>query len=108
MKSKVLFVCNQNKNRSKTAEELFKGQFDTRSAGLYCDTNQLSREQVLWAKVIVVFEDAQKEEILRRFPIDCRGKRIIDLAIPDIYDYMVPPLIAVIKKRMDETHIYTG
>ena len=32
---KVLFVCNQNENRSKTSEELFKGRFQTKSAGLY-------------------------------------------------------------------------
>ncbi len=32
---KVLFICNQNENRSKTAEELFKGKFETTSAGLY-------------------------------------------------------------------------
>jgi len=32
---KLLFICNQNLNRSKTAEELFKGKYNTKSAGLY-------------------------------------------------------------------------
>ena len=32
---KILFICNQNQHRSKTAEELFKDRFDTASAGLY-------------------------------------------------------------------------
>ncbi|MBI3051207.1 hypothetical protein HYY74_02010 [Candidatus Woesearchaeota archaeon] len=31
----VLFICNQNRNRSKTAEMLFKAPYTTRSAGLY-------------------------------------------------------------------------
>ena len=30
---KVLFICNQNENRSKTAEELFKNRYKTKSAG---------------------------------------------------------------------------
>lgn len=34
----ILFICNQNQNRSKTAAELFKGKFKIKSAGLYNDT----------------------------------------------------------------------
>ena len=30
---KVLFICNQNQNRSKTAENMFKGKFETKSEG---------------------------------------------------------------------------
>jgi protein-tyrosine-phosphatase len=33
----VLFICNQNQNRSKTAEHIFKKLFNTKSAGLYND-----------------------------------------------------------------------
>jgi len=32
---KLLFVCNQNLNRNKTAKEIFKYKFQTKSAGLY-------------------------------------------------------------------------
>ena len=101
MKKKILFVCNQNRNRSKTAEELFKGQYDTRSAGIY--SNIVTKEQVEWADAIIVFENAQKRELLSRFPKETCGKKIIDLAIPDIYDYNTPPLIAILKKAMNET-----
>ena len=34
---KTPFICNQNENRSKFAEHLFKDEFETGSAGLYKD-----------------------------------------------------------------------
>ena len=102
MKQKVLFVCNQNKNRSRTAEELFKGSYDTRSAGLYNQERPLTKELVDWTDAIVVFEETQKKELLNRFPEETSKKRVINLEIPDIYDYNVPPLIKALKKAMNE------
>ena len=53
---KVLFICNQNLNSSKTAEHLFKGKFETKSAGLY-NTKPVTSKQLSWADVVVVMED---------------------------------------------------
>ena len=64
---KVLFICNQNQNRSKTAEELFKNKFKTKSAGLY-NEKPVTEKQIGWADVIVVMEDSQRSEIAKRFP----------------------------------------
>ena len=49
---KVLFVCNQNQNRSKTAEHIFRGRFKTKSAGLYNRT-PLTEKQISWALALL-------------------------------------------------------
>lgn len=98
---KVLFICNQNINRSKTAEELFKGKFQTRSAGLYND-KPLSDKDLSWAEIVVVMEDEQRTEISRRFPKLYLQKKILSLGVPDIYHHNQPELISVLKERMYE------
>lgn len=98
---KVLFICNQNLHRSRTAEELFRGRFETRSAGLYNET-PVTEKQVSWADVVVVMEEAQRSEIARRFPRHFMLKRIVCLDIPDMYRYNQPELIEVLTSRVDE------
>jgi len=93
---KVLFICNQN--RSKTAEEVFKGRFETRSAGPY-NTRPVTAENLSWADLVVVMEDAQRAEIGRRFPRLYMQKRIISLGIPDIYRHGQPELIDALLSR---------
>ena len=95
---KVLFVCNQNENRSKTAEELFKGKFNTRSAGLY-NESPVSEEELSWSDVIVVMEEVQREEIGKRFPKLYMKKRVVSLDIPDVYHYGQPELVKVLKSK---------
>ncbi|MBN1645578.1 phosphotyrosine protein phosphatase, partial [Candidatus Woesearchaeota archaeon] len=77
----VLFVCNQNENRSKTAEEIFKDRFKTKSAGLY-NTKPITEKQISWADTIVVMEEAQRSEIAKRFPKQYMLKRILSFDIP--------------------------
>lgn len=96
---KLLFICSQNQNRSKTAEELFKGRFETKSAGLYND-KPLAEKQLSWADVVVVMEDAHRAEIARRFPKQYMQKRIVSLGIPDLYDYNEPQLIELLNSKM--------
>lgn len=64
---KVLFICNQNQNRSKTAENLFRNKFETKSAGLY-NEKPVTEKQIEWADKIMVMEDSQRSEISKRFP----------------------------------------
>lgn len=96
---KVLFICNQNKNRSKTAEEIFKGKLKTKSAGVY-NEKAVSAKEISWADLIVVMEDAQRSEIVKRFPKLYMQKRILSLDIPDIYAYNQPELVVLLKKRV--------
>ncbi len=87
----ILFICNQNQNRSKTAEELFKDRFNTKSAGLY-NERPVTKKKIQWADVIVVMEDNQRSEIAKRFPKEYMQKRIVSLNIPDIYHFNQPEL----------------
>ena len=98
---KVLFICNQNENRSKTAEELFKDRFKTKSAGLY-NEKPITAKQLSWADVVVVMEDVQRSEIAKRFPKEYLQKRVLSFDIPDIYHYNNPTLIKELKARLNK------
>jgi predicted protein tyrosine phosphatase len=96
---RILFICNVNQNRSKTAQEIFKERFETRSAGLY---NNLVTEQDLdWADVVVVMSDEQRREIGKRFPKQYLKKRIVNFNISDVYRYQQPELVHLLKERAD-------
>jgi predicted protein tyrosine phosphatase len=96
---KVLFVCNQHENRSKTAEKIFSSKFETKSAGLY-NENPLTKKQICWADLIVVMEDSQRTEIAKRFPNEYLKKKIISLNVEDIYQYNQPELIKELKSKI--------
>jgi len=96
---KVLFVCNQNIHRSRTAEELFSHSFETKSAGLF-NERPVTEKKIKWADIIVVMEDFQRGEIAKRFPREYLKKRIISLDIPDIYHYNQPELVKILKVNM--------
>lgn len=98
---KVLFVCNQNKNRSKTAEDIFKKKFETKSAGLY-NEKPITKKELSWADVVVVMEDEQRSEIAKRFPKEYLQKKILSLDIPDIYSYNQDKLVNELKSKVDE------
>ena len=97
---KVLFICNQNQNRSKTAEEAFKDRFKTKSAGLY-NAEPVTEKQLSWADIIIVMEEAQRAEIAKRFPKQYMQKRIISLDIPDVYHFNQPELIDALKYKVN-------
>ncbi|MBU90178.1 phosphotyrosine protein phosphatase [Candidatus Woesearchaeota archaeon] len=98
---KVLFICNQNENRSKTAENIFKGKFKTKSAGLY-NEKPVTEKQLSWADMILVMEDFQRNEIAKRFPGQYMQKRILSLDIPDMYRYNQPELVDILKSKIKE------
>ncbi|MBI4154754.1 phosphotyrosine protein phosphatase [Candidatus Woesearchaeota archaeon] len=100
-KSKVLFICNQNQNRSKTAEELFRKFFETKSAGLF-NEKPVKKDQIEWADLIIVMEKFQIEELIKRFPSECFKKRIFSVDIPDIYIYNQPELIEILNKKLPD------
>src|SRR3990167_8433994 len=97
----VLFICNQNENRSKTAEEIFKDRFKTKSGGLY-NTKPVTEKQLSWADTIIVMEEAQRSEIAKRFPKQYMLKRILSLEIPDLYHYNQPELIDILSSKIDD------
>lgn len=98
---KILFICNQNQNRSKTAEHIFKNRFKTKSAGLY-NAQPVTEAQISWADMVMVMEEAQRTEIAKRFPKQYMQKQILALDIPDIYHFNQPELIEVLKSKVNE------
>ncbi|MBI3034640.1 phosphotyrosine protein phosphatase [Candidatus Woesearchaeota archaeon] len=98
---KVLFICNQNKHCSKTAELLFKNLFETKSAGLF-NERPLTDEEIEWADLVVVMEDFQRTEIGRRFPKQYNKKKVVSLGIDDTYSFNQPELINILKLKVEE------
>jgi predicted protein tyrosine phosphatase len=98
---KILFICNQNENRSKTAETLFKNKFETKSAGLF-NNKPVTDKQLSWADTIIVMEDEQRSEIAKRFPKIYLQKRILSLDIPDIFKYNDTKLVNSLKDKINQ------
>jgi predicted protein tyrosine phosphatase len=100
---KFLFVCSQNKLRSRTAEDVFSEyeNLEVRSAGTNHDAViPLSPEDVIWAEYIFVMENHHKNKLMKKFKQYIRNQRIIVLDIPDIYEYMELELIDLLKRKV--------
>lgn len=100
---KILFICNQNKHRSKTAEELFKAEFETKSAGLY-NEKPVNEKQLSWADLIAVMEDHQRSEIAKKFPELYLQKKILSLNVPDMYSYNQPELVRLLESKFENIY----
>lgn len=98
---KLLFVCTANQQRSRTAEELFRGEYETKSAGIHpFAESPLTKEAVLWADIIFCMEEMHRRFILEKFPEEAVGKKIVVLNIPDIYIKGDERLIKLLKERV--------
>ena len=103
MKQKLLFICNANFHRSPTAAEVFKDKYKTKSAGVGFIANQpLTEELIKWADIIFVMEDWQRKTMAEKFPKQYLKKMIINLDIPDIYNYMNEKLVTILKKKIKQ------
>ncbi len=100
MPLRVLFLCNQNRLRSPTAEQVFGADPDleVQSAGVDPDaTIPVTREALEWADLVFVMEKRQRNIVRKRFPDLYSIKRIVCLYIPDNYDYMDPALVTILR-----------
>jgi len=100
---KVLFVCAMNKQRSATAEQIYRNdaRLEVRSAGVRSGANRrVSENDLRWADIVYVMEREHKLWIATRFeelelpPIDV-------LDIPDDFEYMDPELQEMLKLMLD-------
>jgi predicted protein tyrosine phosphatase len=98
---KLLFICNQNKHRSKTAELLFKDRYETKSAGLY-NEHPVKQSDLEWADLVLVMEDEQRKELSIRFPKTYLQKRILSLDIPDMYSFNQESLKSILNEKLIE------
>ncbi|MCG7852083.1 MAG: hypothetical protein MIO92_06140 [Methanosarcinaceae archaeon] len=104
-KQKVLFLCNQNRLRSPTAEAVFRENpiLEVKSAGVDKDTSvPINLELLEWADIIFVMEKRQRNIIHKKFKDIYKKKRIVCMYIPDDYDYMDPDLIQLLKERLPQ------
>ena len=103
----ILFLCTANKERSRTAEELFSAldKANTyQSAGLSAkyvakaNTTLCTEEMLAWADTIYVFEDAHIERI-KKYTGDIFIPKILNLNIKDEYQYFQRKLVLLILER---------
>ncbi|MDF0554316.1 hypothetical protein [Kamptonema sp. UHCC 0994] len=101
-KTKILFVCSQNKLRSLTAEKMYENSnYAVKSAG----TEKGARTRVTagmigWADLIFVMEKRHRDRLRSKFRESLAGKKIICLHIPDNYEYMEPELIEILESKL--------
>lgn len=100
---KVLFVCAMNKQRSVTAERLYRNdaRLEVRSAGVRSEAKRrVSKADLKWADVVFVMEREHKLWITTRFeglPLP----KIDVLDIPDEFEVMDPQLQEMLKSLLD-------
>ena len=78
--TRILFVCSQNKLRSPTAEAVFSEEpnVEVRSAGLNNDAEvPLGAEDIEWAEVIFVMENAHKRKLRTRFREHLKNQKLL-------------------------------
>ncbi len=97
----VLFGCGKNRLRSPTAEQVFAGWpgIETASAGRGRDC-PLSAELLAWADTGLVMEATHRAKIAARFPAQLRGTRVAVPGIADLYDYMAPERVRLLRAKV--------
>jgi predicted protein tyrosine phosphatase len=103
---RYLFVCAANRNRSPTAEEVFRAlaaqagfEVEVGSAGLspYAD-RPLTKELADSADFIFVMEEYMARELQTRYGQD--PAKIVCLDIPDVYYRDDPILVHILKESL--------
>ena len=100
---KVLFVCAMNKQRSATAEQIYRNdaRLEVRSAGVRVGAKRrLSEGDLRWADIVYVMEQEHKLWIATRFE-GLELPEIDVLEIPDEFEYMDPELQEMLRMMLD-------
>lgn len=103
-KTRILFVCTANINRSPTAEALFakNAKYETASCGIHLMSNvPISKSAIEWAEHIICMENYHRDFICQNFP-EAKDKPMYVLDIPDRYGHGDLTLIDLLKNRMSE------
>ena len=98
----VLFVCSKNQWRSPTGEAVFRNAdgLAVRSAGTSrAARHTISVADIRWADVIFVMEDKHRARLRAQFRDEVRYKTVHTLDIPDLYRFMDPDLVEIIRAK---------
>jgi len=100
----VLFVCTANVDRSRTAEDLYRGdpRYEVRSAGVApFATVRVDRDLLLWAdRVFVMSEREDQHRTLIRILFPDLDRPTVDLDVPDRWHRGHPELVALLLRRL--------
>jgi protein-tyrosine phosphatase len=103
-RERILFVCTANVDRSRTAEDLYRGdpRYEVLSAGVASfATKPVTRDLLLWADRVFVMserEDRHRTLIKLRFPeID---RPIVDLEVEDRWGRGDPELVRRLLRKL--------
>lgn len=99
--TRVLCVCSAGLLRSPTlAGELYKRGYNSRSAGVHdYALVQVDEVLILWADVILFVNKELKYAVADKIPED---KKVIELSIPDNYEFRNPALVDIINLNIDK------
>lgn len=101
----VLFICNQNKFRSPTAQKFFSTYPNvcTDSAGLYDTAKKvLKSDQLHWADIVFVMDRTQLNRLRKKFKEHLGTVRVINIEIADEYEFMDEELIRLLEMRVSK------
>ncbi|SET46541.1 low molecular weight protein tyrosine phosphatase family protein [Hymenobacter actinosclerus] len=102
---KLLFICSQNCWRSLTAERLLDDHatLQARSAGTEPGARvRVTAGHLGWAEVVLVMERRHADMLRQKFGEALPGKRIINLRIPDKYQFQDPALVDLLRQRLQQ------
>ena len=101
----LLFVCSQNRWRSLTAERLFDGHahYQARSAGTEPGARvRVTAGHLGWADVVFVMEKKHADVLRQKFAPELAGKRLVNLRIPDKFQFLDAVLLDLLRERLGE------
>ncbi len=100
---RILFVCAMNRQRSVTAERVYRNdaRLEVRSGGVRSEAERRVGEADLkWADIVFVMEREHKQWITMRFE-ELDLPRIDVLDIPDDFEVMDPELVDLLRATLD-------
>lgn len=103
---KLLFICSKNQWRSPTAEKIFhlRDGYYASSAGTEAGARiKVTEGHIGWADIIFVMEKKHLRRLREKFGSMLNDKKIVNLDIPDDYQYMDDSLIEILMTRVSET-----
>ena len=103
---KILFVCNQGKDRSPTCAKVWNTLFEenksqndeTEFMGIYNESHN-PEKMIKWSELIIVMEEHHRKWIADNHPKEYLKKKILCMDLPDTYYFMQPELIEILKKK---------
>lgn len=99
---KLLFICSQGRNRSRTAAEMYADTHETRSKALYNPYKKLGVKDLEWADLILVMQEHHKKTIKKIHPAHYSKNKVVNLNIPDAYAYQQPELKKILEKKVSQ------